>query len=164
MFATYRFRERKICPKFSCIKLFQIRDVPTQIPRHPSHSLSKTTEKGHLHKVFVRDILTSGVPDVPGISCPKTSFLGSFFLDPGPPGPKSQKSLKKSLLGVSFLTFSGIFRDFLQTPQKTLFETFLRFWARRPRDSCKWSLGSQQEPPFDARHPGPRNSWREVLS
>ena len=54
------YRVRKISPKFSCIKFFQIRDVPTQIPGHPGHSLSKTTEKGHLHKVFVRDIPTSG--------------------------------------------------------------------------------------------------------
>ena len=53
-------RVRKISPKLSCIKFFQIRDVPTQIPAHPGHSLSKTTEKGHLHKVFVRDIPTSG--------------------------------------------------------------------------------------------------------
>ena len=53
-------RVRKFSPKFSCIKFFQIRDVPTQIPGHPGHSLSKTTEKGPLHKVFVRDIPTSG--------------------------------------------------------------------------------------------------------
>ena len=40
------FRERKISPKlFCCIKFFQIRDVPTQIPGHPGHSVSKTTEK-----------------------------------------------------------------------------------------------------------------------
>ena len=53
-------RVRKISPKFSCIKFFQIWDVPTQIPGHPCHSLFKTTEKVHLHKVFVRDIPTSG--------------------------------------------------------------------------------------------------------
>ena len=53
-------RVRKISPKFSCIKFFQIRDVPTQIPGHPGHSVCKTTEKGHLHKVFVRDVPTSG--------------------------------------------------------------------------------------------------------
>ena len=53
-------RVRQISPKFSCIKFFQIRDVPTQIPGHPGHSLSKTTEKGQLHKVFVCDIPTSG--------------------------------------------------------------------------------------------------------
>ena len=53
-------RERKISPKFSCIKMFQIRDVPTQIPGDPGHSLSKTTDRGHLLKVFVRDIPTSG--------------------------------------------------------------------------------------------------------
>ena len=29
-------------------------------PRTSGHSLSKTTEKGHLHKVFVQDIPTSG--------------------------------------------------------------------------------------------------------
>ena len=50
----------KSAPKFPCIKFFQIRDVPTQILGHPGHSLSKTTGKGHLHKVFVRDIPTSG--------------------------------------------------------------------------------------------------------
>ena len=55
-----RFRVRRISPKFSCIKFFQIRDVPTQIPGNPGHSLSKTTEKGHLHKVFVWDIPTFG--------------------------------------------------------------------------------------------------------
>ena len=77
---------RKISPKLSCIKFLQIRDVPTQIPGHPGHSLSKTTEKGHLHKVFFRDIPTSGSPDVPGISRPKTLCLGCFF---GPDGGKS---------------------------------------------------------------------------
>ena len=54
------YRVRKISPKFSCIKFFQIWDVPTQIPGHPGHSVSKTTEKGQLHKVFVRDVPTSG--------------------------------------------------------------------------------------------------------
>ena len=53
-------RERKISPKFACIEFFQIRDVPTHISGHPGHCLSKTTEKGHLHKVFLRDIPTSG--------------------------------------------------------------------------------------------------------
>ena len=53
-------KEQKISSKFSCIKFFQIWDVPTQIPGHPIHSLSKTTAKGHLHQVFVRDIPTSG--------------------------------------------------------------------------------------------------------
>ena len=68
---------------------------------------------------------------------------------PGPPGPNSQKSLKKGLFGglekslkkypkksknTDFRTFLvffsvfletfGYFWDFLQTPQKTLFETF----------------------------------------
>ena len=43
------------------IEFFQVRDVPTQIPGHRGHSLSKTTEKGHLrHKVFVWDITTPG--------------------------------------------------------------------------------------------------------
>ena len=39
--------------EFSCIKFFHV-------PGHPGHSVSKTTEKGQLHKVFVRDIPTSG--------------------------------------------------------------------------------------------------------
>ena len=78
------FRERKISPKFSCIKFFHVRDVPTQILGYPGHSLSKTTGKGHLHKVFVRDIPTSGSPDVPGTSCPKTLCWAAFpFLNFG---------------------------------------------------------------------------------
>ena len=74
---------------------------------------------------------------------------------PGPPGPKSQKSLKKSLFGglqkspqkypkksettpkSPSLGIVGLFRvfsgTFLQTPKKTLFETFLRFWGQRAR-------------------------------
>ena len=74
---------------------------------------------------------------------------------PGPPGPKSQKSLKKGLSGGRqkspkkypkkskntqkgpkigiFRLFLLFFGTFLQTPQKTFFETFLRFQARRAR-------------------------------
>ena len=36
------------------------KSAQSQIAGRPGHSLSKTTEKGHLHKVFVRDIPTSG--------------------------------------------------------------------------------------------------------
>ena len=86
----------------------------------------------------------------------------------GPPGPKSQKSLKKGLFGGlenslkkypkslkipifgPFWVCFGIFRffrvffeSFLQTPQKTLFETFCDFGPGGPRDSCKWRLGPQ---------------------
>ena len=60
--------------------------TPTQIAGHPSDSLSKTTEKGALHKVFVRNVPGRGqgypdvwVPDVPGIPLPKTLSLGYFF-------------------------------------------------------------------------------------
>ena len=94
---------------------------------------------------------------------PGTRSCSDYDCDPsdhlqeslGPPGPKSQKSLEKSLFGglqkssrkypkkskntqkspnlcifVYFLTFSGIFGDFFADPQKDSF-----------RDSCKWSLG-----------------------
>ena len=88
---------------------------------------------------------------------PKNPILGC---DPSrhlqdPPGPKSQKSLKKGLLGGPqksprkypkkskntqncpkigiFGLFQVFFETFLQTPQKTFFETFLRFRARRVR-------------------------------
>ena len=85
---------------------------------------------------------------------------------PGPPGPKSQKSLKKSvfggpqksprkypkkskntpkigLLGV-FFDFFGYFRGLFCGPPKTLFlRLFCDFGPGGPGDSCKWSLGSQ---------------------
>ena len=80
----------------------------------------------------------------------------------GPPGPKSQKSLKKSLLGglqkkspkISakvekypkksnfgyFSTFTVIFGDFLADPRKDSFrDSFLRFWGPEgPETPCKW--------------------------
>ena len=55
--------------------------------------------------------------------------------------PKSLKIPKQVQKSV-FLDFSGVLGNFLQTPDKTFFETFLRFRARRAGDSCKW-LGSQ---------------------
>ena len=70
-------RERKISPMVSCIKFCYIWDVPTQIPGDPGHSLSKTTEKGHLHKVFVRDIASSGSPSwvqMPAVALPELRF------------------------------------------------------------------------------------------
>ena len=59
--------------------------------------------------------------------------------------PKKSKNIDfRTFLGI----FSGIFRPFrvffetfLQTPQKTLFEPFLRFRARRARRLLKWRLG-----------------------
>ena len=79
---------------------------------------------------------------------------------PGPPGPKSQKGLKKSLLGGSakgprkypekypkldfFRYFAGIFGDFFADPPKGLFlRPFWDFGPGGPGDSCEWSLGSQ---------------------
>ena len=86
---------------------------------------------------------------------------------PGPPGPKSQKSLEKSLFGGPqkspkkyakeskntrkgpenwyFLTFRVFFGAFLQTPKKTLFETFLRFRAGRVR---RLPIGCDTPSPF----------------
>ena len=57
-------RVRQISPVFPCIKFFWPQDVQTQIAGHPGHhSLSKTPEKGALHKVLVQDIprLGSGI-------------------------------------------------------------------------------------------------------
>ena len=76
--AVVLLRLRKISPEFSCIEFRHFRDVPTQSPGHPCHFLSKTTEKGHLHKVFVRNIPTffSGMSqDYP---CPKNLCLSVF--------------------------------------------------------------------------------------
>ena len=55
---VFLLRERKSSPKFSCMK-FPNPGRPGPNPGHAGHSLSKTTAKGHLHKVVVRDILTS---------------------------------------------------------------------------------------------------------
>ena len=56
-------------------KFFQVRDVPTQIPGHPGHSLSN----GPLAQSFCPGYHDVWVPDVPGISCPKTLSLGCFL-------------------------------------------------------------------------------------
>ena len=37
--SRHQSRVRKISPNFSCIKFLHIRDVPTQIPGHPGHSV-----------------------------------------------------------------------------------------------------------------------------
>ena len=104
---------------------------------------------------------------------------------PGPPGPKSQKSLKKGLFGGSgeksqkypkkskntdfrtvwgissvFLDYFGhlFLRLFLQTPKKTLFETFCDFGPGGPANACKWRLGSQR-----AYHHGQQNRYSPQL-
>ena len=63
--------------------------------------------------------------------------------------PRQAQKLELAKFGY----FSGIFRffrvfsgTFLQTPKKTLFETFFGiFGPGGPGDSCKWSLGSQEK-------------------
>ena len=89
---------------------------------------------------------------------------------PGPPGPKSQKSLKKGLLGglqkspkkypkksknTNFRTFLGIFRLFrfflglfCRPPERPFLRLFCDFGPGGPGDSCitKWRLGSQTSP------------------
>ena len=67
------FRVRKISPKFCCTKFFQIRDVPTQIPAHPGHSLSKTTEKATCIN------LLSGISRRLGPGCPR-NILPKIFI------------------------------------------------------------------------------------
>ena len=85
-------RVRKISPKFSCIKFFQIRDVPTQIPGHPGHSLSKTTEKTTCIKCL------SGISRRLGHGCPrnilpKNFMFRLFFFE-----PEKQKNTKRNLV------------------------------------------------------------------
>ena len=85
---------------------------------------------------------------------------------PGPPGPKSQKSLKKSLFGgpqksprkypkkskntpkspiLGIFYFFRYFRGLFCGPPKRLFlRLFCDFGPGGPGDSCKWSLGSQR--------------------
>ena len=59
------FRVRKISPKFSCIKFFQIRDVPTQISGYPGYSLSKQQKKVTCIKFL------SGISRRLGSGCPR---------------------------------------------------------------------------------------------
>ena len=129
--AGLKSRERKISPNFSCIKFLQIRDVPTQIPGHPGHSLSKTTEKGHLHKVFVRDIPTSG-SGCPRNILPKTLSLGCFF----PPEHQGMSLVRKDQ-GKS--KHQGIL-----VPTGTCRKAFFRkvsawFWTPPPQYACLYS-------------------------
>ena len=70
----------KISPKFSCIKFFQIRDVPTQIPGHPGHSLSKTTERGHLQKKTLSGISRRLGPWCPTNILPKNFIFRLFYV------------------------------------------------------------------------------------
>ena len=66
--------------KFSCIKFFQIRDVPTQIPGHPGHSLSKTTKRATCIKFL------SGISRRLGPGCPRNippkNFMFRLFFGP----------------------------------------------------------------------------------
>ena len=80
-------RERKISPKFFSIKFSWSRDIPTQIAGHAGHSLSKTTEKGALHQVFVWNIPgpESGISRCVGPWCrrnilPKNFIFRVFFI------------------------------------------------------------------------------------
>ena len=70
--------------------------------------------------------------------CPKSPNTSPFltFLRPQK-GPK---------IGI-FKLFGVFLETFLETPKKTLFETFLR---SGPGDSCKWRLGSQIITPRDS--------------
>ena len=89
------------------IKFLQIRDVPTQIPGHPGHSLSKTTEKGHLHKVL------SGISRRLGPGCPRNippkNFIKKRLLQ------KSEGNFSNKVPGefsVFFWGGGGFFRAF----------------------------------------------------
>ena len=75
---------RSFCPLPLCFNLWLF----PEIAGHPSHSLSKTTEVGAQCIDFLagssqawgRGYPGVWVPDVPGISCPKTLPLGKKFV------------------------------------------------------------------------------------
>ena len=114
------------------------------------------------NQTFWRDIPGFWPPG--GAPCTKSLRTKSLCCDPsdhlqesrGPPGPKSQKNLKKrkypkkskntrnwTFWGI-FFDFLGYFRGLFCRPPKGLFlRLFCGFGPGGPRDSCKWSLGSQ---------------------
>ena len=132
---TSPLRGRKISPKFSCIKLFQIGDVPTQIPGHPGHSVSKTTEKGHLHQVFVRDILCGHQDN------PKTNYRSYYSY---PPEQTAEK-------GFSCRNFEFSFRNMIIPAERCLFLQktlskklpFSRAHCRKPQEIAEQGFRAQ---------------------
>ena len=73
--------------KFMCFfrplsrKSLWSREVPIQIAGHPGHSCLKEQNKAPCIKFLsgTSQAQREGCPDVPGISCPKSLFLGCFF-------------------------------------------------------------------------------------
>ena len=130
---------------------------PKSLLHHPNPCLHRCNPISHqckrpLARGVQKDLLHPLLATFGNFHCDPSDHLQE---SPGPPGLKSQKSLKKSLFrglqksprkcpkkskNTQNWTFSGVFRlfrvfsgTFLQTPQKTLFETFLGFRARRAR-------------------------------
>ena len=138
--------ERKISPKFSCIKSFQIRDVLTQILGNPSHSLSKTTKRP-LASSLCPGYPDIWAPDVPGKSCPKTLSLGCFSVlilcaQTSPKGRSKcvldsplwrtpAENPSESLLFTVRPTARHLLRSFLRTLLRSIFQNRLRTPLRR---------------------------------
>ena len=75
-------RVRKICPKFSCIKFFQIQECPNPKSRDiPATPCLKQQQKATCIN-FCPGYPDVWVPDVPGMSRPKTLCFGCFFFGP----------------------------------------------------------------------------------
>ena len=119
---------RKICPKVSCIKFFWSRDAPTRLAGHTGHSLYKTTEKGTLHKVLVRDIPApeSGINGRVGPWCPRNILPKHFiFIGTGKRGHYKR----------------GLFTGEISRPSKiSKFSRISRKWPDPPLFSTVWDF------------------------
>ena len=129
--------------EFACMKFFWSWDVPIQIAGHPGHSVSKTTEKGASHKFWSWTSQGRGqghpdvwVPDVPGISCPKTLSVGCFSVLILVTFELLSRyfwgTLEVALGGLPHVTFVPLFCDFSSG--------FRAFWLVRHITNLHWDL------------------------
>ena len=130
-------RERKISPKFSCIKFFQIRDILTQIPATPCLKQQKKA----ICRKFLSGISQRLGPWCPRNILPKNLSLGCFSL------PECQSSatslVERTWGGGSMLVSSFCPRH---SPQSlTFLRTFPRYFNQAEMNGATFSIKAPKE-------------------